>query len=96
MVNVKIHKIGDEWIGTIIDKANNYFYISEEETNGQILNHKIYSNKIYFSNFDNQDIIELKKRVLNFVNLLNSEKAEKINYSLEYVLDPEAKEDVFL
>lgn len=96
MVNVSIHRIGDEWIGKIMDKANNYFYISKEETNGQIFNHEIYSNKVYSSNFDNQDIIELRKRMLNFINLLNSEKAEKINYSLDYVLDPEAKEDVFL
>ena len=96
MVKVSINKIGDEWIGVIGERMNNEFYIARDGTKGEIINREIYTNQLYISHFDNQDTIELRKRVLNFMNSLNLANAEKINYSLDYVLDPEAKEDILL
>ena len=96
MVKVNIKKIGNEWMGVIGDGVHNYFDIIKDGAHKELINDQTCLQQSYTSNFDMQEISELRTRVSNLVHSLNLTNAEKINYSLDYVLDPEAREDILL
>ncbi|MEK6835789.1 MAG: hypothetical protein AABX55_02085 [Nanoarchaeota archaeon] len=90
-----IYRIGNgEWRYDVYDSIEKRWkHDFSEDTKNIPRNYRKPNIVSYFYSFKDHRIISIEKYARNLINDLNSNGHKKINFSLEFVLDPHALEE---